>query len=67
VQQEEEETVDIEYVRQEDDLLSDPAYSQFADIFEYFARPEELCAPREEVFTNMIALVHHIYTCVGAI
>jgi splicing factor 3B subunit 2 len=47
-QEEEEETVDIEYVRQEDDLLNDPAFSHFADIFEHFTRPEELCAPREE-------------------
>jgi len=45
---EEEESVEIEYVRQDDDMLNDPAFSQFADIFEFFARPEELCAPREE-------------------
>lgn len=46
--------MEIEYIRQDDDLLSDPSFSQFADVFEFFTRPEELCAPREEVIIDFI-------------
>jgi splicing factor 3B subunit 2 len=41
-----EEKVEIEYIRDEIDLQSDPSYEEFAKIMDFFARPEELCAPQ---------------------
>lgn len=41
-----EEKVDIEYVRQDEVDISDPAMSEFVKIFEHFTRPENLTSAK---------------------
>jgi splicing factor 3B subunit 2 len=41
-----EEKVEIDYVRQEETAISDPSMQEFAKVFQYFARPEDLTSEK---------------------